>query len=524
MKVGIPAETRPNERRVGLTPSSVRRIVELGYEVIIESGAGESANLPDQMYVEAGAEVSDNHEAWECDIVVKVWPPEFDTETDVRQEADLLAPNSVLVSLFWPERHEALIEHLSGKNISALALDQVPRVSRAQSIDVLSSTAGIAGYRAVIEAANHFGRFFAAQMTAAGSTPPAEVLVIGAGVAGLQAIATANEMGANVKAFDTRPRVKQEVESLGGNFLELDFEEDAEGSGGYAKVMSDEFIEAEMALFRERAPETDIIITTASIPGREAPKLILEDMVASMPSGGVIVDLAADSGGNCELTVPDETVVEYGITIVGHTNLASRLPTHASEYFGQNIANLFKLFGEAEDFEIDTDDRVIRDMLVLHEGKITWPPPERDDIEAEDDDTDTEQEGADEQPVQGEQQSDRTRWLAAAGGGLALALMLLIGAYAPPDFVQHFTVFVLACFVGWQVVWNVTPSLHTPLMSVTNAISGIIIVGGLLQVTAGASGLILGLSLTAVAVASINIFGGFLVTQRMLGMFRAEED
>ena len=524
MIIGIPREVTAGERRVAGTPDTVQRLAKLGFEVHVESGAGDSARYPDDAYAEAGAEVVDDAAAlWSgSDLIIKIHPPKSIPDTD-RHEVDLLREGGILVSLIDPAQNEDLLERLAQKDATVFGLDCVPRISRAQSVDVLSSMAAIAGYRAVIEAAEHYDRFLSPQMTAAGSTPPGEVMVIGAGVAGLSAIATAKGLGAQVKAFDVRPAVEEEVESLGGRFLMLEFEEKgAEGQGGYANIMSDEFIEAEMALFREEIPVSDVVITTASIPGKPAPKLVLEDMVESMRPGSVIVDLAAASGGNCELTEAGETVEHGGVTIVGATNLASNLPGHASEYFGRNLTNLIGLMGDAADFEIDLDDAVIRGMLVMQDGELLWPPPT---IEPSPKAPDT----ADAAPTVHEHEapdeSDTGRSVAGTVAVvLAAALMLVVGLYAPTDFVQHFTVFVLACFVGWQVVWNVTPSLHTPLMSVTNAISGIIVVGGILQATGGANQTVLLLSAGAILVAGINIFGGFFVTQRMLKMFRAEAE
>ena len=534
MKIGVPKEIHDGECRVAATPETVGRFIDDGYEVLVESGAGDAASFPDDAYTDVGAEVvSQRDRVWsEADIVVKVRAPEFDAERDVH-EAELLGEGDILISLLWPSQNEALLEKIAERGATAFALDAVPRITRAQSMDVLSSMAGIAGYRAVMEAANEFGRFFGAQMTAAGSTPPANVLVIGAGVAGLQAVATSKEMGAIVQAFDTRDAVREEVESLGGKFLELEFEESGEGEGGYAKEMSDAFLEAERDLFAEEAKTTDIVITTASVPGKPAPKLLMERAVENLPDGAVIVDLAAEQGGNCELTEPGEVIETDGVTIIGYTNLTGRLPNHASHYFGRNIATFLGLFGGADDFEVDEQDRVVREMMVTRGGEVTWPPPEFEDPtpepepEAAEADGGIPAEAADAvgDPLLEEQEDEGgTNPIVTAAIVAAGAFMLVVGLYAPPDFVQHFTVFVLACFVGWQVVWNVTSSLHTPLMSVTNAISGIIIVGGLVQVGTEASFYVLLLGTCAILVATINIFGGFLVTQRMLGMFRAEEE
>ncbi|MGM0557602.1 MAG: Re/Si-specific NAD(P)(+) transhydrogenase subunit alpha [Myxococcota bacterium] len=528
MIIGIPREITPGENRVAATPDTVQRLGKLGYEVRIEAGAGVAARFYDDDYEKAGASIVDDAAMlWsESDIVIKIHPPIELPDTD-GHELDHLKEQAVLISLIEPAKNDALLERLEAKEATVFGLDCVPRLSRAQSVDVLSSMAAIAGYRAVIEAAARLDRFLSPQMTAAGSTPPAEVMVIGAGVAGLSAIATAKGLGAQVKAFDVRPAVKEEVESLGGRFLELEFDEEgAEGEGGYANIMSDEFIEAEMAMFREEIPASDVVITTASIPGKPAPKLILEDMVESMNAGSVIVDLAAASGGNCELTEVGEIIERNGVAILGETNLASHLPSHASEYFGRNIANLVRMLGDAAHFDVDEDDAVVRGMLVMLDGELKWPPPSIEPSPARPpEDTLSEADKSRDQLEERREEVEHNRGLVTTVAVIvAAALMGVVGVYAPADFVQHFTVFVLACFVGWQVVWNVTPSLHTPLMSVTNAISGIIIVGGILQVTTGATQVVLWLSAGAILVAGINIFGGFLVTQRMLKMFRAEAE
>ena len=526
MKIGVPKEIREGERRVAATPETVGRYVDDGFEVLVEAGAGAEAEFPDAVYADEGAEIVEGpDDLWsEADLICKVRPPTDD-------EVELLGEGDILVSLIWPAQNEDLLEQIRDRGATAFALDAVPRITRAQSMDVLSSQAGIAGYRAVIEAANTFGRFFSAQMTAAGSTPPARVLVIGAGVAGLQAVATAKEMGAVVHAFDTREAVREEVESLGGNFLELEFDESGEGEGGYAKEMTEEFLQAERDLFAEHAEKTDIIITTASVPGKPAPKLVMEEAVANLSDGGVVVDLAAEQGGNCELTEPGELVEHEGVSIIGYTDLVSRLPTHASHYFGRNIAKVLGLFGGPDEFTVDEEDRVIREMMVVRDGEVTWPPPEFEDPSPSPDATESETSTDDiPDPVPGpdgdaddDEVAKPPAGVLAGAVGVAIAFMAIVGLYAPPKFVQHFTVFVLACFVGWQVVWNVTPSLHTPLMSVTNAISGIIIIGGLVQVTTAAAQPVLWLAAAAILVATINVFGGFLVTQRMLGMFRADD-
>lgn len=520
MKIGVPNEIHENECRVAMTPDTAARLQKLGYECAIEAGAGASANFTDQAYKDAGVEVvSDTKQLWaNSDIVLKVRAPEQNNALGVH-EADLLKDGGTLASFIWPAQNESLLEQLKTRNATVLAMDSVPRISRAQKLDALSSMANIAGYRAVIEASNHFGRFFTGQVTAAGKVPPAKVMVIGAGVAGLAAIGTANGLGAIVRAFDTRPEVKEQVESMGAEFLELEFEEDEEGgtAGGYAKVMSEEFIAAEMALFREQAQEVDIIITTALIPGKPAPKLILADMVEMMKEGSVVVDLAAEQGGNCELTVPGEVVVKHGVTLIGYMDLPSRLPTQSSQLYGSNLCHLLNDMTPEKDgnLVVDMEDDVVRGTTVVNKGEITWPPPPISVSAAP-----TQQVAAAAPVVQEEKKK--------SGLGLpivliaAAALLWWIGNSAPAEFMQHFTVFVLSCFIGYWVVWNVTPALHTPLMSVTNAISSVIIVGALLQIGSSVA-LIVGLATFSVFIASINIGGGFTVTQRMLQMFRKDD-
>jgi len=522
MKVGVPRERFEGERRVGATPDTVKRLVKMGFEVLVEAGAGAAAQLPDGAFLEAGAEiVPERSDVWQrSDIVVKVRPP---TELpDGAHEADDLQHGQLLISLLFPAQNGALVERMGVRGASAVALDQIPRISRAQKMDVLSSMANIAGYRAVVEAANQFGSFFGGQITAAGKTRPAQVLVIGAGVAGLAAIAAARGLGAQVRAFDVRLAAKEQVESLGARFLELEFESDESGEtkGGYAKTMSKEFSDAEMKLFLEQAREVDIIITTALIPGKKAPLLVDEAMVQAMRPGSVIVDMAAEQGGNCACTVAGEATVHHGVTVIGYTDLTSRLPTHASQFFGSNIVHLLDDMGKAENHRIDLEDEVVRKSLVLHEGALVWPPPpdpEPDPPPAAAPAPAPEPEAA--AAPDSAVATGSWRGLVAAAAG---AMLLVVGLFAPPEFVQHFTVFILACFVGWQVVWNVAPALHTPLMSVTNAISGIIVVGGLLQAATGEVGPAAILGAVAVLVATINISGGFLVTRRMLAMFRKE--
>jgi NAD(P) transhydrogenase subunit alpha len=498
---------------VAASPASVKKLIKRGFSVVVEAGAGTAARFSDAEFEEAGAELDPTGDlAWGADVVLKVRAPQLEGELERLREGALL------VSLVFPAQNQALLEALAARNISCLALDQVPRISRAQKMDVLSSMANIAGYRAVIEAAQHYGGFFAGQMTAAGRTRPAQVLVIGAGVAGLAAIAAARGLGAEVRAFDVRPSVKDQVESLGARFLMLDFSESGETSGGYAKTMSKEFIDAEMALFRKQALDVDIVVTTALIPGKPAPKLWTADMVKSMKAGSVVVDLAAEQGGNCDATQADEIVEVDGVTVVGLTDLTSRLATHASTFYANNLVHLLNEVGNAE-LEIDLEDVVVRRALVAHEGAVTWPPPPDAEVAVSKTPTTTEVAPP---PKPAEVAKGKRRLSTYVSAGAAAALLAFIGTYAPPEFVTHFTVFVLACFIGWQVIWNVSPALHTPLMSVTNAISGIIIVGGLLQASSGGLTTASVLGAIAVLVASINIVGGFLVTQRMLSMFKKE--
>lgn len=426
----------------------------------------------------------------------------------------MLPEGRTLISFIWPAQNQELLAKLSDRQATVLAMDAVPRISRAQKMDALSSMANIAGYRAVVEAANHFGRFFTGQITAAGKVPPAKVMVIGAGVAGLAAIGTAKGLGAIVRAFDTRLEVKEQVESMGAEFLELDFKEDGSGAGGYAKVMSKEFIEAEMALFAEQAKEVDIIITTALIPGKPAPRLITEEMVASMKDGSVIIDMAAEQGGNCEVTKPNEVYRYKGVTIVGLTDLPSRMASQSSQLYGTNIWHLLKDMGGADDYKVNFDDEVVRGALVLHEGKITWPPPKINPPSPQAKPT-TQAKTTPATVKETPKKGSGLLWMVLAG----LAL-LGMGIAAPPSFLSHFTVFILACFVGWQVIWSVTPALHTPLMSVTNAISGIIIIGGMLQISGPLNSPTTILGAIAILVGTINVSGGFLVTQRMLKMFK----
>ncbi len=516
MKIGIPKEIHQGEKRVATTPEAATQIMKLGFSVSIESGAGLNADISDEAYKEVGVEVvSDTRALWkQSNIIMKVRAPEYNLELDT-EEIDLLTSGACLISFIWPAQNEALMQKLAAKQVTVLAMDSVPRMSRAQKLDALSSMANIAGYRAIIEAAQHFGRFFTGQITAAGKIPPAKVLVIGAGVAGLAAIGTAKGMGAIVRSFDTRPEVKEQIESMDAEFLMLDFKEEGGGTGGYAKTMSKEFIDAEMTLFAEQAKEVDIIVTTALIPGKPAPKLITAAMVASMKAGSVIVDLAAEQGGNCELTEKDAVVVKHGVTIIGYSNLPSRLANQSSQLYSTNLRHLLTELCPSKDgvINVNMEDEVIRGTTVIKEGKITWPPPPPTLSAAPSKPTAAPAATVDHVSVAKHPFKELLPLLIA---GLVL---FSVGAVAPESFMAHFTVFILACFVGYQVIWNVSPSLHTPLMSVTNAISGIIVIGALVQISA-TSVIVSSLAGLAILIASINITGGFLVTRRMLEMFR----
>ncbi|MEE9320476.1 MAG: Re/Si-specific NAD(P)(+) transhydrogenase subunit alpha [Granulosicoccus sp.] len=518
MLIGVPKEVHAGEKRVALTPETAAHIQKLGHDVCVESGAGINANIADALYSEANVEVLPDAAALyaRADVILKVRAPAIDTS--IGNEVELLHEGQSLLSFIWPAQNEKLMQALAARKITVLAMDSVPRISRAQKLDALSSMANIGGYRAVVEAATHFGRFFTGQITAAGKVPPAKVMVIGAGVAGLAAIGAARGMGAIVRAFDTRPEVAEQVESMGAEFLMLDFEDDddSEGEGGYAKVMSKAFIDAEMALFREQAKEVDIIITTALIPGRPAPELITTDMVESMKPGSVIVDLAAEQGGNCKLTQANKVIVHEGVTLIGYTDLPSRMAAQSSQLYGTNLRHMLTDLTPGKDGVIDVnmDDEVIRGATVIKAGEITWPPP-APKISA------TPRVADKLAPATVPAADEATGSASGSLLGLAIAAgaMLLVGRVAPADFMSHFTVFVLACFIGYQVIWSVSPALHTPLMSVTNAISGIIVVGALLQISSG-GGFVVFLAAIATLIASINIAGGFLVTQRMLKMFR----
>lgn len=507
MRIGIPKERLPNETRVAATPKTVEQLLKLGFSVAIESGAGQLASFDDKAFAQAGADIVDGNAIWQSEIILKVNAPE-------EEEIALLNPGTTLVSFIWPAQNPGLMEKLAERKVTVMAMDSVPRISRAQSLDALSSMANIAGYRAIVEAAHEFGRFFTGQITAAGKVPPAKVMVIGAGVAGLAAIGAANSLGAIVRAFDTRPEVKEQVQSMGAEFLELDFKEEAGSGDGYAKVMSEAFIKAEMELFAAQAKEVDIIVTTALIPGKPAPKLITRDMVDSMKAGSVIVDLAAQNGGNCEYTVANQVVTtDNGVKVIGYTDLPGRLPTQSSQLYGTNLVNLLKLLCKEKDgnIDVDFDDVVIRGVTVIRDGDITWPAPPIQ-VSAQP------QAAPKAAPAPKEPEKPTSPWRKYALMALAIILFGWLADVAPKEFLGHFTVFALACVVGYYVVWNVSHALHTPLMSVTNAISGIIVVGALLQI--GQGGWVSFLSFIAVLIASINIFGGFTVTQRMLKMFR----
>ncbi|MEO7743074.1 MAG: Re/Si-specific NAD(P)(+) transhydrogenase subunit alpha [Usitatibacter sp.] len=527
MIIGVPGEVFPGEKRVATVPDVIPRLTKLGFSVIVQSGAGEAARIGDDAYAAAGAAiVADAAAVWSgADIVFKVRAPTSD-------EVQAMHAGQILVSFIWPAQNPDLLKELAAKSVTVLAMDSVPRISRAQKLDALSSMANIGGYRAVIEAAHHFGRFFTGQITAAGKVPPAKVFVIGAGVAGLAAIGAASGLGAIVRANDTRPEVGDQIKSLGGEYVPVDYVEEAGGVGGYAKVMSEGFQKAQAGVFAKQAREVDIIITTALIPGKPAPRLITAEMVRSMKPGSVIVDMAAEQGGNCELTEPGKVVVKHGVTIIGYTDLPSRLATQASTLYSTNLFRLAEELAKAKDgaFDVNMDDEVIRGTTVIKDGAVTWPPPAPKLSAAPAKPAAPAAVAAVPQkkghgPGGGEPASAAKLALVFGAGALAF---LLIGAYAPPAFLGHFTVFVLACFVGYMVVWNVTPALHTPLMSVTNAISSIIIIGALVQIAppvAGGDGsrpeeLIRWLAAAGVALTAINMFGGFAVTQRMLAMFR----
>ncbi|GAB4284874.1 MAG: Re/Si-specific NAD(P)(+) transhydrogenase subunit alpha [Roseovarius sp.] len=522
MKIGAPKEVIEGENRVAMTPDSARALQKLGYGCVIETGAGARAGFDDAAYAAAGVEIVKTAAAlWKAaDIVIKVRVP---TEAELKR----LRKGQTLISFFNPAENEAGLKLAAEKGATVIAMEMVPRISRAQKMDALSSMANIAGYRAVIEAGNNFGRFFTGQVTAAGKVPPAKVLVVGAGVAGLAAIGTATSLGAITYAFDVRPEVAEQIESMGAQFVYLDFEDtgqDSSATGGYAAPTSPEFREKQLEKFRELAPEMDIVITTALIPGRPAPVLWTKDMVEAMKPGSVIVDLAAERGGNCELTVKDERIVtDNGVIIIGYTDFPSRMAAQASLLYANNIRHMIDDLTPNKDGQPvhDMEDDVIRSATVTHDGQVTYPPPplKVQAIAAPPAKAKPRELSAEERRAQElaafRAQTRRQVTLLAIGG----ALVLGAGLVAPASFMQHLIVFVLSVFVGFQVIWNVSHSLHTPLMAITNAISSIIIVGALLQIGSGAA-LVVVLAALSVFMAGINIFGGFLVTRRMLAMFQ----
>ena len=521
MKIGAPKESFEGENRVAMTPDSAIQLVKLGHSCVIESGAGLKAGFSDAAYQAAGVEVVKTAKALfaAADVVVKVRGPD-------EKEAKLLKSGQTLISFFWPAQNEELLKQVAEAGATVVAMDMVPRISRAQKMDALSSMANIAGYRAVIEAGNNFGRFFTGQVTAAGKVPPAKVLIVGAGVAGLAAIGTSVSLGAIVHAFDVRPEVAEQIESMGANFVFLEFEpaQDGAATGGYAAPSSPEFREKQLAKFRELAPEMDIVITTALIPGRPAPKLWTEDMVKMMKTGSVIIDLAAERGGNCDLTVPDQKIVtDNGVTIVGYTDFPSRMATQASTLYATNIRHMLTDLTPGKDGVINhnMDDDVIRGATVAHQGAVTFPPPPPKVAaiaaakpKEKPKELTAEEKRAQEAAAFRTQTRNQVAMLLVGG-----ALILAAGLVAPASFMAHFIVFVLSIYVGVQVIWNVSHSLHTPLMAVTNAISSIIILGALMQIGSG-NWLVVTLAAASVFMAGINIFGGFMVTRRMLAMFQ----
>lgn len=522
-RIGVPRETFPGEKRVATVPEVVEKLVKLGFSVAVEAGAGDAANFGDEAYRAAGAEIApDAATVWATsDIVFKARPPS-------PEEVALMREGGILIGFIWPAQNPELMQQMAAKKATVLAIDCLPRtLSRAQKMDALTSMAGVSGYRAVIEAANAFGRYFNGQITAAGKVPPAKVFIAGAGVAGLAAIGTAAGLGAIVRANDTRAEVADQVKSLGGEFVKVDYEEEGSGGGGYAKVMSEGFQAAQRAMYAQQAKDADIIITTALIPGRPAPKLITADMVQSMKPGSVIVDMAGEQGGNCELTVPGEAVVRHGVTIIGYTDLASRLAKQSSTLYATNLLRVAEELCKAKDgvAVVNMDDDALRGLTVIKDGAVTWPAPPLKPAAAP----------APRPAVAPVAEKKNGHGSGAPLPARTVAILFavaavtfwFIGAYAPAAFLGHFTVFVLACFIGYMVVWNVTPALHTPLMSVTNAISSIIAIGALVQIAppeAAATGrpddLIRWLAVAAIVLTGVNMFGGFAVTRRMLAMFR----
>ena len=521
MKIGAPREIYPGENRVAMTPESALQLKKLGHACVIEAGAGAAAGFEDAAYIAAGVDIAPSTEALfaAADVVVKVREPVADEIARLRQ-------GQTLISFFWPAQNAEMLELARARGATVVAMDMVPRISRAQKMDALSSMANIAVYRAVIEAGNNFGRFFTGQVTAAGKVPPAKVLVVGAGVAGLAAIGTATSLGAITMAFDVRPEVAEQIESMGASFVYLEFEQAQDGAatGGYAAPSSPEFREKQLAKFRELAPEVDIVITTALIPGRPAPKLWTADMVAMMKRGSVVIDLAAERGGNCDLTVADQKVVsDNGVTIIGYTDYPSRMGAQASTLYSNNIRHMLADLTPGKDGVINhnMEDDVIRGATVTHDGAITFPPPPpkvkaiaaAKPKEKAKELTPVEKRAQEVALFKAQTRSQITLL------GVGTLLILGLGMIAPASFMSHLIVFALACFIGFQVIWNVSHSLHTPLMAVTNAISGIIVVGALLQVGSG-NWLVAVLAAVSILIATINIVGGFLVTRRMLAMFQ----
>ena len=522
--IGVPREVLAGEKRVATVPEVVEKLIKLGFKVAVESGAGDPSNFSDDAYRAAGAEIIDAAaKLWAAaDIVFKISVP-------TAEEVGLMREGQTLITFIWPAQNPELMQQLAARKVTVLAIDSLPRMlSRAQKMDALTSQAGVAGYRAVVEAANAFGRFFSGQITAAGKVPPAKVFIAGAGVAGLAAIGTAVGLGAIVRANDTRAEVADQVVSMGGEFVKVDYEEEGSGGGGYAKVMSEGFQAAQREMYAKQAREVDIIITTALIPGKPAPRLITAEMVKSMKPGSVIVDMAAERGGNCELTEPGQAVVKHGVTIIGYTDLASRLAKQSSTLYATNLFRLTEELCKTKDgvINVNMEDDAIRGLTVIKEGSITWPPPPL---------TLPAPPPAAKAAAPAPAKAHGHGSAGAPAPAKTTAILFLVGALvfwfiganAPAAFLAHFTVFVLACFVGYMVIWNVTPALHTPLMSVTNAISSIIAIGALVQVAPPVSEAadrpetwILGLAVLSIALVAINMFGGFAVTQRMLEMFR----
>ncbi|HEY4015189.1 MAG TPA: Re/Si-specific NAD(P)(+) transhydrogenase subunit alpha [Polyangiaceae bacterium] len=516
MRIGIPKEIHPGERRVAATPMTAARMRKLGLEVVVQAGAGEASDYGDGAYLETGATIApDAASLWsQADLVLKVRPPEALPEGD-HHEAGLLKEGAALIGLIWPGQNQALITLLAERRATVLAMDAVPRITRAQKMDALSAMANIVGYRSIVEAASHLGRFLGGQMTAAGRVAPAKVLVLGAGVAGLAAIACAKSLGAVVRAFDTRPQVREQVESLGATFVEMPALESGEGEGGYAKEMSPAFIAAEQALIAQHTESSDVVVCTALVPGKVAPQLVTSGAVVSMQQGSVIVDLAAEQGGNCALTEQGRLVEKFGVKILGFTDLASRMARQSSDLYATTVYNLLEdvLEAGAAGIALDLEDEIHRGVVVLQEGKLLWPPPTRPRPRS----------AAPLAPAAAPSAPVAARAPSRIGpllGGLVAVALLAAGLVAGREFVEHLTVFLLACVVGWHVIWNVNPALHTPLMSVTNAVSGIILVGGILLMRTGSIGVATLLAAVSILIATINVAGGFLVTARMLRMFR----